>query len=167
MRNTPRSPLEIASKNAKSLTKEYEEAKAVVFAANQAVDQALNNLIEKPSQENSLAVRKAQTEVVEATKKLEQAFEKSQKATKELSTMKIDRSMNVSGSDRIQLACFIASFTGVNYTQEELIGVAVEQTGKTTVGQYGYFKRVARIAKLYGIEVSIKFPAEMESNGVK
>lgn len=160
---SPQSPLESARRTAMNTAKAYEEAKVASLSANKAVNNAIQVLIENPSQENGIAVRKAQAEADEAAKKLERALAESNKAAKELSMLDTgDRSMCITGSDRIQLACFLASFIDVPYTQKELTSLALDQTGKTTIGQYGYFKRVARLAKYYGIQVSIVFPNEPE-----
>ena len=62
---------------------------------------------------------------------------------------------SIRDTDVFQLACFVASVRGIDYTSQELTKLASDY-GLSSTGQFGYFRRVIKLAKKINLAIDLK-----------
>lgn len=156
---TPQNPLDIAQSKLATATKQYNDLKAEYEDAKNAQKKAFTALLSKANEANRTAAVKAQKTLDDVEAKFTTASNVATQLTLEVAKLeKTEKRTVVTGSDYIQLACAYCASNDIKWEQQELVNLALKLTGKETIGQYGYFTRICRLAKLFGITVRIIFP---------
>jgi multidrug efflux pump subunit AcrA (membrane-fusion protein) len=138
----------------------FDIAKTEFDAASTDANATVLALIKKANENNRASAEKAQERLGIAKNAYETAQASLDAATKLVHELeKTHKKVSITGADYIQMGCAYCAVNGIKYEQNELVAEALRLTGKETVGQYGYFRRISSIAKLLGITVSITINA--------
>jgi len=153
------SPLEKAKAEKEAKEAAFSKAVEAENKAAKEAEKALQALFNNPNKEAAKKAENAKKEAENKAKEAVEAAQKADEAEKAYKTLQAtEKEAVITGADKVQMACFIAAFKNTSYEQKELVEIALEATKKAGIGQYGYFKRIARLAKLMGIEITIKLP---------
>lgn len=149
-------PLAQAQASLDTAKAEFDIAKAEFDAASTDANATVLALIKKANENNRAAAEKAQARLGIAKTAYDTAQASLDTASKRVHELeKTHKKVSITGADYIQMGCAYCSANGITWEQNELVAEALRLTGKDTVGQYGYFRRICNLAKLLGITVSI------------
>lgn len=156
---TPCNPLDIAKAKLNDATAKYNDLKSQYDTAKASQKKAFTALLSKANEANRTAAVKAQKALDDIEAQFNAAKDTAAQLTLDVAKLeKTEKPTSVSGSDKIQLGCAYCAANGIKWEQQELINIARKYTGKDTIGQYGYFVRICKLAKLFGITVTVKLP---------
>jgi hypothetical protein len=144
----------------------FEAAKADFDDATAEAQTTVTALIRKANEQNRKAAEAAQTKLTEAKAAYEAAQTSATAAAEKVHALEKGgaKAVSVTGADKIQLCCGLCCLLDLEYDQEELVKLATELTGKQTIGQYGYFRRLTKLFKLYGIKLTVVLPEPTKAN---